>query len=167
MTGREQGLVASQAATPSIDMGCCSAGKWPRHRAASSLQRAAFRCFHKCQQQRRTNAGAVPAAIEGGACRRWRLRTWAWGGMVTPTVAQKRAATGQCSAMWLAVSSGSSQSGQPVPATSTMVLRRRTPRVWTRDKVSSHPKNFTRDGAWLSQMILALVEATTPKLHNL
>jgi hypothetical protein len=40
-------------------------------------------------------------------------------------------------------------------------------RVWIRDKVSSHPKNMTLDGAWLFQMKSALVEATPPKLHSL
>jgi hypothetical protein len=99
--------------------------------------------------------------------RRWRSRTCAFGGTTTPIVSQKRAAMGQWSAMWLAVSSAASQRGQPAPAASTMVFWSSMSRVWIRDKVSSHPKNMTLDGAWLFQMKSALVEATPPKLHSL
>jgi hypothetical protein len=59
------------------------------------------------------------------------------------------------------------ESGHPASATSTMVSRRRTSRVCMRDMESSHPKNLTRDGAWLSQMKHALAEVTPPKLRSL
>jgi hypothetical protein len=134
---------------------------------ASPLNTAAFRCFQSCQQQSKAKAGAVSMEIDDGMGRRWRSLTWKSRCTSTPIVDQKRAATGQWSVMWLAVSRVASHRGQPAPAASTMVFRRSVSRVWTRDKVSSHPKNLTRDGAWHLQINPALAELTPPKLHSL
>jgi hypothetical protein len=82
-------------------------------------------------------------------------------------VAQNRAATVQWSAMWLAVSRVASQRGQPAPAASTMVFWSSMLRVWIHNRVRSHPKNMTLDGARLLQMKSVLAETIPPKLQSL